>query len=720
MSRLWWLLALFAANLTSAAASGTLPGRHWWGVIVGVGEYEHLDPSLTLDGPAHDIPLVLNWLERQGVPRQHLTVLADHVPRVDGLPRQGAILQALAALPAKVAAGDMVFLYFAGHGTQQPEGGAAWSKSDGLEEVFLPRDVGRWDGQSGQIDGAITGAEIGRRLDALRARGAFVWLVFDSCHAATMARAMAVPHLRTRAVAPDQLGVPAMATGHAGVAGHGFVDDPADADTPTEHMVHLHLGANAGHYVAFYAAQTTDIAPEMPLPPGENGNQVHGLFTYALLHALGATGVASYRELAHRILAFYAATYPATTPEFEGALDEVIGTPGAPLLPPDAWPTRRLAQGFRVNAGRLNGLTPQSLLALYPAVSTTATPLGLLVVDKVDLTDAWANPIADPRELKEWKVPRDRTAEVASGVVRVLRTGVDTTVRVAGPAACFRAMAPPLGCGTFGGDADAAATGANAAIVDRAHALAMNEPRLPAGMEYTPNINAADLYLWVKHHRLYVIPSVSTSQSISADRAASLDLDSPSAGEDLRRILFRACRAVGLLRLARDFPETPGDLIADVRTRESMGRWRPIGTDTRMPVPFGAELSVLLQNTGHADLDVTILAIDDHFGITTVYPVDQESNLLREGSARIDISGWARTPGDNQLVFILEKARAGRPHDLGYLAQPGVARKAHESGLAALLEQIGFEGRVTRSNFSEEDRAAASMRIIRYQVAGGS
>ena len=42
----------------------------------------------------------------------------------------------------------------------------------------------------------------------------------------------------------------------------------------------------AGGYVAFYAAQTVDTAPEMPLPPGEPRSQVHGLFTYALLKAL--------------------------------------------------------------------------------------------------------------------------------------------------------------------------------------------------------------------------------------------------------------------------------------------------------------------------------------------------------------------------------------------------------------------------------------------------
>jgi hypothetical protein len=137
-------------------------------------------------------------------------------------------------------------------------------------------------------------------------------------------------------------------------------------------------------------------------------------------------------------------------------------------------------------------------------------------------------------------------------------------------------------------------------------------------------------------------------------------------------------------------------------------------------VALGAELTLQLQNTGAQDLDVTILAIDDQFGITAVYPVDQESNLLRQSSARIEISGWARTPGETRLLFIIERARAGRPHDLGYLAQPGVARHANGTGLAALLERIGFSARGLRSNFSEDDRQESSIKVLRFEVSNGS
>ncbi len=699
MSGRWWRLFILVSVMTAGAApagtQGDIPGNRWWGVVVGVGQYERLDASLALDGPPNDVPLVVTWLRRQGVPRRHLTILADQVARADGLPTRAAILAALQALPERMSRGDIAFLYFAGHGSQQPQGGSEWSKADGLDEIFLPRDVGRWDGASGRVEGAIVGREIGGFVEALRARGIFVWLVFDSCHSATMARAVMVPHLRTRGLPPDQLGIPRLAP--------AMRNQEPRASSP---LVRMKGSAAEGGYVAFYAAQTVDVAPELPLPPGESASQVHGLFTYALLKALAATGAGSYREVAHRILAFYASTYPATTPEFEGVLDGAIGAPGAPLLSPNAWPAQHSATGFHIDSGSLNRITPQSLLALYAAIpaSTRAAPLGLLRVTKVTLSDAWAVPVRDRQDLKAWNVAVDRSSEVATGVVRLLRTSVDTAVRIAGPAACFASLQPPFGC---------AAPGAgDGGTVELARRIATEVGCLPPGAEFTPDIDAADLFLLVRNGRLFVV--LPTTRSIEA--AVAISLDSRNAAAELRRVLFKATRSVALLRLAGDFSETSDDLAAEVRTREPAGRWRPVAGQGSPPVPFGAELAVQLQNISATDLDVTILAIDDRFGITPVYPVDQESNLLRAGSARVEVSGWARTPGANELVFIIERARAGRAHDLGYLAQPGVARHTDGTGLAALLERIGFSAHGTRSSVSEDDRQSSSIKIIRYDV----
>jgi len=687
-----WLALLFLLPLEAAAGSSEPPGIHWWGVLVGVGQYPALDASLALDGPPNDVPLMVTWLGRQHVPRQQLTVLADQVAGADGLPTRAAILAALSSLPKKMASGDIAFLYFAGHGAQQPQVGPQWSKADGLEEIFLPRDAGRFDAGAGQVAGAITGGEIGRFVETLRARGIFVWLVFDSCHSATMARALMIPHVRTRGVAPAQLGIPELPEAGGPEAG-------------AAPYVKLQNTALAGRYVAFYAAQTRDIAPEMPLPAGEPGNKVHGLFTYSLLKALAVSGGGSYRDVAHRILALYAATYPSTTPEFEGDLDRAIGTPGAPLLAPAAWPARHDGASFRVDAGRLNGITRGSLLALYSAEARSATPMGLLQVSRVSLADASAEPIRDPKMLTEWHVAKDRSDAIAGGVVRVLRNEVDTTVRIAGPADCFDSMPAPNGCPLPG------ASDRVVAAVESARRLAASAETLPPGAQLTSNIDTADLFLLVREHRLYVAQT-----GMRPNSPVGIDLESPHAAEDFRRVLFRASRIVGLLRLAHDYPDQTGMLAAELRTRGPTGRWQRIGEPNNDALPLGAEMALQLQNTGAEDLDVTVLALDERFGITPVFPVDQESNLLRKGSARIEISAWARSPGDNRLVFIIEKTRAGRPHDLGYLAQPGAARHEQGTGLAALLERIGFSARGTRSVLSDSDQQASAIKVLQFSV----
>ena len=57
---------------------------------------------------------------------------------------------------------------------------------DGLDEVFLPADVGRW--QEGNLNGAIMDDQIGKWLAQMRDKGADVWIVFDCCHSGSMSR----------------------------------------------------------------------------------------------------------------------------------------------------------------------------------------------------------------------------------------------------------------------------------------------------------------------------------------------------------------------------------------------------------------------------------------------------------------------------------------------------------------------------------------------------
>ncbi len=78
-----------------------------------------------------------------------------------------------------------------GHGSQQPDDDPANPddvESDGLDEIFLPCDVDKYDGQRGAVTNAITDDQQRAWLVQLLATGARVWVVVDACHSETMVR----------------------------------------------------------------------------------------------------------------------------------------------------------------------------------------------------------------------------------------------------------------------------------------------------------------------------------------------------------------------------------------------------------------------------------------------------------------------------------------------------------------------------------------------------
>ena len=183
----------------------------------------------------------------------------------------------------KALAGDFVYLHFSGHGSRQPAKKGDAGETDGLDELFLPSDIGAWDDAVGEVKNALVDDEIGNSIAAIRAKGAFVWAVFDSCHSGTVTRgAPAGEDVKMRKVPASALGIPQQAL------------DDAERDrvkTRGHAKPESALGAvdgdnKQGGFVAFYAAQTTEQTPEMRLPAGEEGRVPHGLFSFTILHVI--------------------------------------------------------------------------------------------------------------------------------------------------------------------------------------------------------------------------------------------------------------------------------------------------------------------------------------------------------------------------------------------------------------------------------------------------
>ena len=330
----------------------------------------------------NDARLLYEVLIQRGFDRADIRVLADGIGSGDpdgievaGQPTRQAIVDAFGLLAAASGPGDEVFIAMSGHGTQQPARDRR-SEPDGLDELFLPIDVGRWDASVDSIDNAIIDDEIGQFLDRIRRTGASVWLALDSCHSGTGTRAAEDQDVRRRAVSPESLGVPTARLQAAPAA-----EAPAQA---------ADLGTDTG-LVAFFAAQSDESALELALPANQPGAQKHGLLSYYIAQALARGRPGSYLDLAQSVRAGYdevgGARRGFPTPLFEG--DLVAPILGGDAAGPGRWPARLLDAGrARIDAGQVHGLAAGAEVLLRddagaPIARGTVATLGLAQSDVI-------------------------------------------------------------------------------------------------------------------------------------------------------------------------------------------------------------------------------------------------------------------------------------------------------------------------------------------------
>lgn len=289
------------------------PAARWHALLVGCDEYPELrvafpdryEEEIRLQGPGNDVALMESVLrEVFETPSERITVLTGWSEDASTRPTASNIDRGLAELGRRVGAGDQVLLYFSGHGSQQIDG--TGEELDGLDEVFLPADVGAAADRSGRIPRALADDRIGRAASRLREAGASVWLVFDCCHSGTMARGGGV----VRGLDPGLFGIQPSARG--GLAG--------------EESRALEAGGGKPGLVALYASESFARALEIDLP--EAGGERHGLLTWSLAVELrkGVEGRTYRRLFADVTTAYSARAASDTVPTAEGELDRLIGT----------------------------------------------------------------------------------------------------------------------------------------------------------------------------------------------------------------------------------------------------------------------------------------------------------------------------------------------------------------------------------------------------------
>lgn len=650
-------------------------------LLIGANEYPNLKQDFWLKGPANDVKLVETYLTTAApVPfaPENVTVLADGLPGKQA-PTLAAIRAAFADLAEQAQEGDFVYLHFSGHGSQAPALNPE-TELDGLDELFLPVDIGPWNDSVGNVENALVDDEIGQMIDAIRAKGANVWAVFDSCHSGTVTRAAPSDdeEVRTRQLPPEALGLSAddLATATRALP---------QADPRAKPQAPVDVGNASGSFTAFFAAQTNEVTPEKNLPKGKPNRVPQGVFTYTLFETLAEYPNATYGQIGQEVLRKYAVKNLArSTPLFEGDLDRVVfqGEEGTRVA---QWPATVDGTSFTIPAGTLHGLAEGMTLAIMPnAAAPIEESLGTATLTGAETFTATGTAPSD----------------LPNGVyLRQIDEGVDFTLTVALPEP-----------GTAPADA---LTKALEALKD------ITGPRLA----FVASGEPADLRLAVipespRPDALWILPETGLAEDLSQTPSVSTADKTPDLlAETLGDTLTTMSRAINLLRLGDAVGQGSLDVSVEMLTRP--GKGKPLVPLSRNDVPRlipNDEVHVLAQNNMDQPVDVNVLYVAANYEISHWFSGRlQPGDELKQGLFRIsdDVLGAER------MVVVLTPANPQSPvEDLSFLAQDALTlTRGLNGGFESALRDAGF-GATTRGvvALDAEEEAGPAPGIIQIEL----
>lgn len=721
-------LAFAIVVLLGAGVGPAVAAPQGRALLVGVSGYpKDVVGDLQLAGPKNDVALMLDTLGRLGIAAENVTVLADGLEqttaarRADGAPTRAAILAALDRLAAVSGPGDFVLVHLSGHGSQQPMADPSLhtvAKADGLEEIFLPIDIGPWEDAIGTVENALVDHELGRAVAAIRAKGATVFVVVDACHSGTMTRAAG--DSVAKQVPPSALGIPeaalararaaaaakaasAATRGRAGGARPSHAPWSGAAPTGPTPATASASAVAPGGYVGFFAAWPDQVALQKALPRGYGVGErrPHGVLTFYLAQALRSGRVATYRDVAHQVMAGYDQFGQAPTPMFEGDLSAPLpGVGGAAEL---RWPVKAEGRALTVAAGIVDGLGAGAIVALATG-EAPQTPRAYARVTEAGPARAWLEPI------ERGGMRFDASLARESLFATVVERNADFLLTVA---------RPPR-------SSDPAATAIDAAL-DRIAGE-------PEGVVQIVEAGApADLRLHVEAGRLWLVDDGAALVTRGRSRPPSLAIGGTTPDETaaaVKRALAGLAKARNLVRVAglvgagpvagslaieafvvRDESlAPPGALAADDRPCPTLvldrlpETARPIG-EAALDLGHCDALYFRLSAKGTKPIDVTPLYVDGAGGIAYMGP--PEGLRLEPGVAPrlvpLRIVTWSRKAkaplpvGRERLLFVAVEmeGREALPADFRYLAQAAPTTGATRGGAApaslrGLLERAAF------------------------------
>ena len=694
--RMALLLALAPVCFTGALVTAAQAGENY-ALIVADSDYPNLDQKYWLKGPKNDETLVRDYLLDSAPVKfapQNVVALGSG----DGLQlgTHKNILDALARIAGEARRGDFVYLHFSGHGSQQPALNDS-TEADGRDEVFLSADteMATPDNPSA-LPNVLTDDEMGTALKAIRKTGAFVWVVFDSCHSGSMTRgAPTGGDVADRKIDPSDLGIPDSAftvpapgedSGDRAVplAADAYADDTSDPDM--------------GGLVAFFAAQTTETTQEhgfpVQQPDGTVAQVPYGVFTYTIFSALAKNPNMTYRQLAQSVLASYAAqNVLKPTPLFVGKLDApVFGSTDA--ADAQQWPTVVGANGsLSISAGQLQGLAAGTRLLVLPnPAASDDQAIGLVQVASATQLRSTLQPASDDKHalLALSDVP-------AGAYVRLEQVTYpfELTVSEPDPASTDAGQAATV-------DAALQSIGADANAPLK---LQIVDPGQPADVrlavlsdDQVAKLSGAATIRKTSYDptpKLWLLPSTGEISLDPSREAPSMPVPAAGAAQpadftkSLESNLVTIFRATGLSRLSETSSYKPKDFTLSFGLQQA-------GSDTIAPMDAtqtpvirpGDRLHVDLTNASGKPMDINVLYIDHDYGITLIC----QSHLapgdhLFQPMADISTSDL----GSERLVTVLNESGKDLT-DLSFLTQPGLPalrRGVSDDSLIGMLGDLG-------------------------------
>lgn len=634
-------IAVSALALTTVSASATTRA-----LVVGVSGYPNLAETLRLHGPRNDSREVVKTIVELGIDPGSVTVLADGVRDlpagvIDAGPgTRSAILGALETLGAESEPGDLVFFYFSGHGSQQPDRNG--DEQGGNDEIFLPYDVGSWTGAG--VENAIVDDDFNAVIQRILDKGVDFFGMIDACNSATGFRAAPDAAVQSRQVPPDLLGVP-------------------DGGTNTGRGIHAAEKAGSeprGRAAFFYAAQETEEALELT-PKGAEPGEFYGVFTYNVLKRMRQSPNLTYRTLHQAVVNdIKRGSLMATqTPELEGELlDEPVLRLGD-AAPRRQWPI----WAGKLQGGELDGVSRGAVVALYD--DPAAPDDQALAYGRVEMAGATKSQVVPAA----WPCGAGG-ADCAAADEAAFKKG--RFARVVEPSLDFSlTFSEPVRIDPADGHDYAAALAAFHAAV--------GSERLRARV--STRADGYDVAVGLVDGKLAFSSAAGLVDPLGPGSSPRLTLPAEpgAAAEAVEEAVKRIARALALQRLTLADPGAGTALDAQIRIAKARpdtirnGVCPENAEDFLPPVPAGDApqfddcdiLSVVMKNAGKKSIDVTALLVGPDFSITPVWPADGAANRIHLGEERTA-----------DLLQMEPDPKASTEERLVFIAVPGVG-KAH-------------------------------------------